>query len=74
MVVDNDGKTTKARRGGDWNGEYYYDEYCHCHDDGLGGGMTTIVDATMNSRCDLCLDLPGVPDHDDEHPVLVVII
>ena len=55
MVVDDDGKTTKARRGGDWNGKYYYDEYCHRHNDGRGGGMTMIVDATMNSRCDLCL-------------------
>ena len=57
MVVNDGGKTTKARRGGDWNGDYYYDKYCHRHDDGRGGGMTTIVDATMNSRCDLCLGL-----------------
>ena len=54
--------TTTARKqrqggGGAWNGEFYYDEYCHHHDDGRGDEMTTIVDATMNSRCNLCLGL-----------------
>ena len=47
----------KGKEGGDWNGKYYYGEYCHCHDDSRGGGMTTIVDATMDSRCNLCLGL-----------------